>query len=179
MTTLLQVLGLLFLLAAAGTAVAIGIAVWALRRLRRTTRRVLARSLQALQLRARRPRWQPHLSGLQREVSRTVALVGVAQRQGRPVEQLAALARQLQQHARALDVELAAAAAEPDPALREQLRLAHANRVAELQAGCAQVREGVRAASAAMTAPLGGLLAELGDEVTALRLRAGAYSELA
>ena len=181
MATLLHVLGLLFLLAALGTAAVIGLAVWALRRLRRTTRRVFLRSAQALRSGRFPPR--PHLtglrSGLQREVAVTVALVAAAQRQGRPVGQLAAFAARLQQHARALDVDLTAASAEPDPAVRGPLLLAHAERVVELRAGCAQVREGVRAAGAAMTIPLGGLLAELGDEVTALRLRASAYSELA
>lgn len=205
MTTVLQLLGLLVLAGVVTVAAVAGLAVWALRRLRRTTRRVLARPAVRAAL-SDSPRWvvAPRLAGsprqaalrmralvpgpqravaglrsqLHREVASTRALVVAAERGGRPVGQLGALTRQLQQHARSLDVDLAAVSAEPDPALRRELLATHSHRVAELRTGCAHVRDGVRAAGLATTAPLDELLDELDAEVLGLRLRARAYAEL-
>lgn len=116
-------------------------------------------------------------SGLRRDVSGTVAAVGSAARGGRPLPQLVGLARQVQEHARALDVDLAVLAAEPDTAVRQHLLQRQAGRIAELRAACAQLREGVLVAGT-LHGSLPGLHAELAEELAGLRLQAQAYDEL-
>lgn len=199
MSTALEVLAAVLLTGVLLSAAAVTLAVLAVRRVVRRRRAVLrsvgerARSVlqpaagwvltsATLHVHALLPGADRRLAGLRwslrREVAGTVGLVAAAEREGRPVAPLRALTRRLQQHARALDVDLAAAAAEPDPIRRRQLQAEHADRAEALRAACAQVRDGVRAAGTATTAPLAVLLEELDHEVTALRLRARAYQEL-
>lgn len=117
-------------------------------------------------------------SALRTEVTATVRGVVAAERAGRPVGQLPALARRVREHARAVDVDLALVAAEPDRQVRMQLLQGQATRLAELRHACAQLRAGTAASGGAVSSPMTDLAADLEHEVTGRRLFAQAHTEL-
>jgi hypothetical protein len=112
-------------------------------------------------------------------VTGAIRAVAAGRQAGRPVEALGSIARRLDEQARALDVDLAVIAAEPDPRSRSRLLAAQEDRVILLRRACAEVRRGVLLAGTATTAPLlASMVDELNDEVILLGLRARAYAEL-
>lgn len=118
--------------------------------------------------------------GLARDVAGTARAVQAGQQAGRPVQGLAGVVRRLYEPARALDVDLAVIAAEPDPDARQGLLAAQSERLELLRHTCAQVRHGVLLAGSPSAGPLlRTLTGELNDELVALGLRAQAHQELA
>jgi hypothetical protein len=117
--------------------------------------------------------------GLRTDIAGAHRAVSTGVQAGRPVEGLNGIVRRLREQARALDVDLAVIASEPDRRTRRQLLAAQSDRVTLLRCACAEVRRGVLVAGSATTAPpLHSMVDDLNEEITALGLRARAYAEL-
>ncbi|GAC1610771.1 MAG: hypothetical protein NVS3B26_19420 [Mycobacteriales bacterium] len=116
---------------------------------------------------------------LRADVNGAVRAIRAGEQAGRPLLGLGTVAGRLEEQARALDVDLAVLAAEPDRDIRRTLLARHSDRVASLRHDCRQLRHGVVLAGGSTPASIpSAVTSELNDEIIALSLRAQAFQEL-